>query len=259
MYKNYIFDLYGTLIRIHTDESDMKSWKQMCEIYSVYGADYEPRQMKETYLRFCHEEEKGMLEGNLRYPEIDLEKIFARLLKEAPVTHQAQYRHEPDGIWTAHIANTFRVLSRRVLAPYENTKAVLKKLKEDGKKVFLLSNAQRVFTVPEMEICGIADCFDAVYISSDCGIKKPQKEFMAKLLEEQNIKAEDSVMTGNDMIADIRTAMENGMDSVFLNTDGYTEAQIEKQIGENCRKPYRPRIIFSGDISELLKEENGYA
>lgn len=30
MYDNIIFDLYGTLIDIHTDEEDIAVWKHMC-------------------------------------------------------------------------------------------------------------------------------------------------------------------------------------------------------------------------------------
>ena len=31
-YKNYIFDLYGTLADIETDEQEMKLWKKMAKL-----------------------------------------------------------------------------------------------------------------------------------------------------------------------------------------------------------------------------------
>ena len=37
MYDNIIFDLYGTLIDIHTDEEDIAVWKHMCEFYAEHG------------------------------------------------------------------------------------------------------------------------------------------------------------------------------------------------------------------------------
>ena len=59
MYKNYIFDLYGTLVDIHTDEESPLLWEKMADFYSVYGADYEPGELRKAYLRMVEEEEKA--------------------------------------------------------------------------------------------------------------------------------------------------------------------------------------------------------
>ena len=34
-YDNYIFDLYGTLVDIHTDESDLQSGKKLAMFYGI--------------------------------------------------------------------------------------------------------------------------------------------------------------------------------------------------------------------------------
>ena len=34
-YRNYIFDLYGTLVDIHTDESKPSFWKALAEHYGL--------------------------------------------------------------------------------------------------------------------------------------------------------------------------------------------------------------------------------
>ena len=41
-YRNYIFDLYGTLVDIGVDESDRRLWEHMSLFYGYYGAQYEP-------------------------------------------------------------------------------------------------------------------------------------------------------------------------------------------------------------------------
>lgn len=48
-YKNYIFDFYGTLVDIWTDEDDEKLWEQMAAIYAAYGADYFAAELKANY------------------------------------------------------------------------------------------------------------------------------------------------------------------------------------------------------------------
>lgn len=48
-YKNYIFDFYGTLVDIWTDEDDEKLWEQMPALYAAYGADYFAAELKANY------------------------------------------------------------------------------------------------------------------------------------------------------------------------------------------------------------------
>ena len=36
-YENYIFDLYGTLVDIHTDEWKTSFWKKVSQIFLVHG------------------------------------------------------------------------------------------------------------------------------------------------------------------------------------------------------------------------------
>ena len=48
-YKNYIFDFYGTLVDIWTEEDDEKIWEQMAALYAAYGADYFAAELKANY------------------------------------------------------------------------------------------------------------------------------------------------------------------------------------------------------------------
>lgn len=53
MYKNYIFDLYGTLIDIETNEYDMDAWNKLAVSLSFYNVTYTPDQLKEAYFACC--------------------------------------------------------------------------------------------------------------------------------------------------------------------------------------------------------------
>ena len=48
-YDNYIFDLYGTLVDIHTEENDPLVWKKLALFYGYYDADYSSEELKERY------------------------------------------------------------------------------------------------------------------------------------------------------------------------------------------------------------------
>ena len=58
MYKNYIFDFYGTLADIRTDEEDPCLWGKMSEIYSALGAAYSPGELKAAF-RALERQDRG--------------------------------------------------------------------------------------------------------------------------------------------------------------------------------------------------------
>ena len=39
MYKNIVFDVYGTLININTDEISLSVWEQVAKTMRFYGVD----------------------------------------------------------------------------------------------------------------------------------------------------------------------------------------------------------------------------
>lgn len=42
-YDNYVFDLYGTLVDIHTEEDFPKLWEKLALFFGYYGAIYDRR------------------------------------------------------------------------------------------------------------------------------------------------------------------------------------------------------------------------
>ncbi len=47
-YQNCIFDLYGTLVDIHTDETSPQLWTRMAEAYRRSGALYRPGELRDA-------------------------------------------------------------------------------------------------------------------------------------------------------------------------------------------------------------------
>ena len=84
-YKHYLFDFYGTLVDIRTDEDDPTLWLYLSRIYAAYGADYQPEDLKKKYRQLVVEQENKIAqEKGLAYPEIDLVAVsfsFCRKLQ----------------------------------------------------------------------------------------------------------------------------------------------------------------------------------
>lgn len=56
MYRNYVFDFYGTLADIRTDEENPQLWEKMSEIYAALGAPYRAEELKSAFRRMESEE-----------------------------------------------------------------------------------------------------------------------------------------------------------------------------------------------------------
>lgn len=220
-YPNYIFDLYGTLVDIRTDERSPLFWRRLAELYARCGADYTPASLRESYLRLCREETERLraITGYVN-PEIDLTRVFVRLYGEAPRRHAAAFAPTEDalGAWTDMIAAAFRTFSMKKLRLYPGVKRTLAALRARGRGVWLLSNAQRCFTLPELELLGIHDAFDAVYLSSDFGAAKPEPAFLETLLREQGLRRGDCLMIGNDPQTDLAIAAACGVDGLLFDS-----------------------------------------
>ena len=266
-YKNYIFDLYGTLVDIHTNEMNLNLWKKMAELYAVYGAEYQAEQLRAAFLRMDLEE-RDLIRARLRceYPENQLEIVFLRLLKEwRPVIHSdnrlveagnsdetglmapvidhgmdkadcyenAEIRlPENEAVWEEFMANTFRVLSRDYIHLFPETIHTLVRLREMGCHLYLLSNAQAIFTRPEIHELGLEQYFDKMYLSSDHGIMKPEPAYLKRLLAEEGLAAEETVMVGNEIRSDVKIADACGVNAILINIDKDSPVRLKEKAKE---------------------------
>ena len=162
-YKNYIFDFYGTLVDILTDEKDPVLWDKLAQLYQAYGADYKGEGLKKSYAKRVAQTRKELIEiKGVAYPEVDLAHIFNQLYVDGRSQSSCHNQLED---WGQLIAMVFRVLSRKQLLAYPHTKEVLTFLKEQGCRLYLLSNAQAAFTNAEIDLMELRPYFDAIYLS----------------------------------------------------------------------------------------------
>ena len=130
--KTYIFDLYGTLIDIHTELHNHKVWKALSDMYACYGAIYTPEQFEQAYLKFNEEEWKRVEELHPdTYIDIQFKNVFKRLYDEAPM-HKEVLRVQDMGTWLLFVETEFRRLTRVRCKPYLNTIKTLQTLKQQG-------------------------------------------------------------------------------------------------------------------------------
>ncbi|MCD8086612.1 MAG: HAD family hydrolase [Clostridiales bacterium] len=227
MYRNYLFDLYGTLVDIHTDEYRDSFWQALCAVLAEQGVCYRPEALRTAYrIEVLRQEDALRRAGRFARPEIDIAPVFRRLL--AVKGRRASDRE------IAALARAFRTLSTEKLRLFDGAEQLLRTLKKRGKGVYLLSNAQRLFTGPELQALGLEDCFDGILLSSDAGVKKPDPQFYRMLLQQYRLRPEDCLMTGNDDLADCHGAAAVGIDSCYIRTE--QSPARERPLPVNCRE-----------------------
>lgn len=242
MYDNYIFDLYGTLVDIRTNENKASLWKYMAGYMTLQSAPYSAAELRKRYrslvsdlCRKQYEKHKPLLpELTQDQIEVDLSQVFSRLYHEKGV--------EPTTQMLADLALMFRAVSLNYICLFDGAKTLLNELHRRGKGVYLLSNAQRLFTEPELRSLGIYDLFDDVMISSDIGFKKPSPLFYGALLEKHGLDPKASVMIGNDWQADAWGAHNCSLSCMYIHTAQSPE--LTGRLPRGCRR--------LKDISDVL-------
>ena len=210
-YTDLIFDLYGTLVDIHTEEN-ATVWEKTAIFLGFYGAHYSGKQLKHAFTELMAQKEAQAGQTYECYPDIPCEGIFSQLFRDKGVTEQADLL----GIQAAQL---FRISSIAYIKLYPNVLDSLYLLKHKGYRLWLLSNAQRVFTAYELKHLGLTGVFDGIYISSDYQCRKPDLRFFRALLEEQQLGTKKCLMIGNDRHTDIAGATNAGIDTLYMHTN----------------------------------------
>lgn len=209
-YINCIFDLYGTLADIHTEDHRPEVWEKLALFYGYYGAHYEPEELQKRYQELTAGK-TSTSDAHEAFPEIKIEEIFRKLFEEKQV-----FAEEAPFVYAGQF---YRALTTEYIRLYDGVKELLSDLKAAGKKVYLLSNAQRIFTEYELHLLKIADCFDGIFISSEYGVKKPDRRFFQALLDTYGLDISRSIMIGNDMDCDIKGAKQVGLPTLYIHSN----------------------------------------
>lgn len=208
MYKQVIFDLYGTLVDIHTDEHSDKLWSTMTDIVKSYGAYYSATQLRDSFFTLCDEQ---LHENSLKTscPDIDVVKVWQRLLKVSNL--------KVNKTDATHCARTMRALSTEHIRLYSGVMPLLTKLKKAKVPMYLLCNGQKPYVTTELRLLGIGRFFKEKIISSDYGVANPNPSLFGLIMRKHKLQASDTVVVGNDLTSDILGANQCGIDSIYVD------------------------------------------
>jgi putative hydrolase of the HAD superfamily len=229
MKKGIFFDLYGTLIDILTDEVDPWVYSTLSRYLSYRDIKIAPKELKKNYFDDIQTQLK---QSNETYPEVDVYKIFSSMM----------HRYGNKTYSKSAIVDTavlFRSLTMRRFEVFQGVYEVLASLLEKYELV-LISDAQWVFTEPEMAILGLTPFFKFRILSSRFGFKKPDVRLFDMAMKKLMIRNEETVYIGDNPQKDLMGAKKAGMKFILFRSEF-----------KPCND-FQPDRHFN-DYSELLK------
>ena len=209
MYDTCIFDLYGTLVDIHTEEEKNELWEKMGMFYGYYGAYYQPEELKITFRQLIAQLEAGQRglreDAHEAHPEIPIEQVFLKLFEEKQIT--------ADLTLAVHAGQFFRVMSTEYIRLYDGTEEMLKALKDRGIHLAVLSNKPDRQTVKVVKEIFGDNIFDYAQGQKDGIRRKPEPDGVWYLMEQMQVSKEECLYIGDSEV-DAATGKNAGLKTI---------------------------------------------
>ena len=209
MYKNYIFDFYGTLANIKANENNPFIWEKLSIFYNYNNAIYTSNELFENYNLIFNKYKN--LYCHIDFPDFPIENIFKELYLIKNIN--------PSDDLVINTSLLYRSLVIEEVYLYHGVKELLSTLKEKNKNIYLLSNAQKLFTYKEIEFLGISHFFNNFLFSSEENTCKPSIDFFNKLITTYSLDVNKTIMIGNDYFADIKPANKLKIDTLYIHSN----------------------------------------
>jgi putative hydrolase of the HAD superfamily len=193
-----LFDVYGTLIDIHTNEHRDDIFETLSRFLEYRRVYITPRILKELYFSELHQQ---FARSRERHPEVDVARAFEHVFREQGRT--------ADRFMAMLATQLYRSLSRERFGLFPDTFWTLTDFRKNY-RLGLVTDAQRLYACPELRSLRIEEFFDAMVISSDYGFRKPDPRLFHIALAALDSAPEQTAYIGNKYETDLLGAKRAG-------------------------------------------------
>lgn len=206
-YDFFMFDLYGTIIDIRTDEWADETWVKFLEYLDEINVKHpDLKTFRDDFFKFDRAYREK--ETPFDYPEIEILDVYEELF--------LKYNGKcPENL--SEISYKFREVSRDYMRFMPGFPEFLSLLKKEKKKVFILSNAQASYTLPEIQFFELDKLMDDIIMSSDYRCMKPDIHFYNALIEKNHMDKSRTVMFGDSLENDVEGAKNAGISGIHVD------------------------------------------
>ena len=167
--------------------------------------------------------------GSQKNLEKDLFDFYLRYgIESGDFLEKYLQRHDKkDDVMLAAAINAYVISKYQNLKPYPKVRTTLKKLKNKGIKLAIVTDAPRIKAIMRLEALGIARLFDAIVSAEDVKRKKPSTLPFKKALKTINVRPEEALHVGDWRDKDILGAKRAGMQTCIAL---YGDLKIGKKV-----------------------------
>jgi len=205
-YRHLFFDLDHTLWDFEANAKE--TLQELCEVNAL--GEKGVTDFEQFFKRYSYHNEQLWLRytnGTIRQDELRWKRMWLCLL-------DFKIADEP---LARSLAVQFleRLPNRKNLFPY--TVEILEYLKEKKYILHLITNGFESVQHNKLSNSKLTEYFEEVITSEKANSLKPNKEIFEFALQITGAKSSESIMIGDNIDADIKGAMNAGMDTVFVN------------------------------------------
>lgn len=99
----------------------------------------------------------------------------------------------------------------------DGTEDLLIYLKNNGYQLYIISNGFQEVTERKCQLSGIAQYFETITSADSVGVRKPNSKIFEYSLGLAKAEKKESILIGDDWIADVKGAQNFGMDVIFFD------------------------------------------
>ncbi len=113
---------------------------------------------------------------------------------------------------------------------FPNAPVLLKKLKDDGYIVGVITNGPSVLQNHKMDTSGLRPYCDIVVVSGDVGVHKPDPALFVYTAKKLGLKPQECLYVGDHPVNDIQGALSAGMKAVRMNYGWFKDRDLREDV-----------------------------
>ena len=212
MYKYLLWDIDGTILNFKAAEN-----LAIKALFKKYNLGECSDEMIEDYSKINDRYWQALERGEMTKPEI-LVGRFKEFFESIGVDTEVAEDFNADYQVTL---GDYVVFEDGAVELLETEK---KALNNDGSRKFRLiavTNGTKIAQEKKLKTSGLDKIFDAVYISEDVGIEKPNKGYFDEVFLSEGITDKsEAVIIGDSLTSDILGGNNAGIDTIWYNPSG---------------------------------------
>ena len=196
--RGILFDLDDTLA--DSAGTEERIWDGVADVIAEYVPAIDRVELRRRYLDVLEPHYAELAAGR-----VDFLTFRRRRLAEA----LAPWGDVSDELLDRYVAAKARIADE--VQPFPEAVATVRALRGLGIRVGVLTNGPSGFQRRKLEVSGLGPELDAIAISEELGVAKPEQEAFDKALALLETRAEETAMVGDSLENDVLGAMNAGL------------------------------------------------